>query len=139
MILLDTNVLSELMRPQPEERVLRWMAGQPAAALYVSTIAYAEILFGIRILPEGRRRQALAEQAEAMFREDFAGRMLSFDPAAAPIYAALAARRRQAGNPILPMDGMIAAIAGAHGAAVASRDRDLAGCGVPIVNPWAAT
>ncbi len=138
MILLDTNVLSELMRPQPEEKVLRWMAHQPAAALYVSTISYAEILFGIGIMPEGRRRRALAEQAEAMFREDFAGRMLSFDPAAAPAYAALAAQRRQAGNPIPPVDGMIAAIAAAHGASVATRDRDLAGCGVPVINPWAA-
>ena len=139
MILLDTNVLSELMRPQPEEAVLRWMAGQSAAALYVSTISYAEILFGIGVLPEGKRRSALAEQAEGMFTEDFAGRMLSFDPAAAPAYAAIAGGRRRTGNPIEPLDAMIAAIARAHGAAIATRDRDLDGCGVPVVNPWAAS
>ena len=136
MILLDTNVLSELMRPRPEEKVLRWTASQPAAALHVSSISYAEILFGIGILPEGKRRQALAEQAEAMFKEDFAGRMLSFDPAAAPAYAAIARQRRQAGHPILPVDGMIAAIALAHGAAIATRDRDFAGCGVSVIDPW---
>jgi predicted nucleic acid-binding protein len=71
-----------------------------------------------------------------MFTEDFAGRMLDFDQAAAPAYATIATRRRQAGHPIAAMDGMIAAIAHAHGAAVASRDRDLAGCGVPLINPW---
>lgn len=138
MILLDTNVLSELMRPHPEEAVLRWMASQSAAALYVSSISYAEILFEIGVLPEGKRRRALAEQAQAMFTEDFAGRVLSFDPVAAPAYAAIAARRRQSGHPIQPLDGMIAAIAQAHGAALATRDRDLAGCGVPVIDPWTA-
>lgn len=138
MILLDTNVLSELMRPRPEDVVLRWVANQPAAALHVSSVSYAEILFGIGLLPAGKRQRALAEQAEAMFAEDFAGRILSFDPAAAPAYAAIAGRRRRAGTPLQPLDAMIAAIAQAHGAAVATRDRDLTGCGVPVINPWAA-
>lgn len=139
MILLDTNVLSELMRPQPEEAVLRWMAAQPAATLHVSSVSYAEILFGIGLLSEGKRRRALAEQAEAMFAEDFAGRILNFDPAAAPAYAEIAGRRRRAGTPLQPLDALIAAIAQAHGATIATRDRDLAGCGVPVIDPWTAS
>ena len=137
MIVLDTNVLSELMRPEPAEAVLAWMAGQPAAALHITSITQAEILYGIGLLPEGKRRQALAEQVGAMFAEDFAGRILSFDPAAAPSYAMIAVQRRQTGNPIKTMDGIIAAIARTHGAAIATRDRDLTDCGVPIINPWA--
>jgi predicted nucleic acid-binding protein len=138
MILLDTNVLSELMRPEPAEPVLVWMRRQSAADLYVSSISFAEILYGIDLLPQGRRRRALAEQAEAMFANDFAGRVVSFDPAAAPAFAAIAGGRRRAGNPIQAMDAMIAAIARTHGAAVATRDRDLSGCGVPVINPWEA-
>ena len=138
MILLDTNVLSELMRPEPAEAVLAWMRIQSAAQLYVSSISYAEILYGIDLLPEGKRRRALAEQAEGMFTDDFAGRMLSFNPAAAPAYAAIAGGRRRTGDPIQPLDAMIAAIARAHGAAIATRDRDLDGCGVPVINPWKA-
>lgn len=138
MILLDTNVLSELMRPRPEEAVLRWMAGQPASALHVSSVSCAEILFGIDLLPAGKRRRALAGQAEAMFAEDFAGRILSFGLAAASAYAAIAGRRRRAGKPLQPLDALVAAIAQAHGAAIATHDRDLLDCGVPVVNPWTA-
>lgn len=138
MIVLDTNVLSELMRPEPAETVLHWMASQPGSALYVTTLSYAEILLGIGLMPEGRRRQRLAEQAEGLFVEDFAGRVLSFDLSAAPAYAAIASQRQQAGNRINAVDGMIAAIAQVHGAAVASRDSDLVGCGVPLINPWEA-
>ena len=137
MIVLDTNVLSELMRAEPAEAVLHWMTGQPASALYVTTLSYAEILLGIGLLPEGQRRRRLAEQAEGMFAEDFAGRVLSFDLSAAPAYAAIASQRQQAGHRINAIDGMIAAIAQVHGAAVASRDSDLAGCGIPLINPWA--
>jgi predicted nucleic acid-binding protein len=90
MIVLDTNVLSELMRLEPAAPVIRWMSDQPLAALYVTTLSYAEILLGIDLLPEGRRRQHLAEQATTMFREDFAGRVLGFDIAAAPTYATIA-------------------------------------------------
>ncbi len=138
MIVLDTNVLSELMRPEPAQAVLNWMAGQPGSALYVTALSYAEILLGIGLMPEGRRRRRLAEQAQGMFAEEFAGRVLGFDLSAAPAYAAIASQRQQAGNRINAVDGMIAAIAQVHGAAVASRDSDLAGCGVPLINPWAA-
>ena len=136
MIVLDTNVLSELMRPEPAAAVLHWMAGQPGSALYVTTLSYAEILLGIGLMADGRRRQRLAEQAQGMFADEFAGRVLSFDLSAAMAYAAIASQRQQAGNRINAIDGMIAAIAQVQGAAVASRDRDLAGCGVPLINPW---
>jgi toxin FitB len=135
MILLDTNVLSELMRPEPEAAVLDWMSAQ-TDALYVTALSYAEILFGIDLLPKGRRRQRLGEQAAAMFTEDFAGRILSFDLAVAPAYAAIAGKRQKAGQRLSPVDGMIAAIAQVHGAAIATRDGDFSGCGIPLINPW---
>lgn len=137
MIVLDTNVLSELMRPEPEAAVLNWMAAQ-TDALYVTALSYAEILFGIDLLPRGRRRQRLGEQAAAMFTEDFAGRILGFDLATAPAYAAIAGKRQKAGQRLSPIDGMIAAIAHVHGASIATRDGDFSGCGVPLINPWQA-
>lgn len=136
MIILDTNVLSELMKPSPAEAVLEWLSGQPAAALHVTSISYAEILFGIARLPDGKRRHSLAEQAHAMFQEDFAGRVLGFDALAAPHYAELASRRQREGRRIHAEDGMIAAIALLHGASIVSRDSDLSGCGVAVINPW---
>jgi predicted nucleic acid-binding protein len=83
MIVLDTNVLSEVMRPPPSEAVLRWFAMHPAATLFTTTITQAEILFGLALLPEGRRRSDLLMAAEQMFAEDFAGRVLPFDSMAA--------------------------------------------------------
>jgi predicted nucleic acid-binding protein len=138
VIILDTNVVSELMRHEPSPAVLRWMAAQPLAALHVTALTPAEILLGIELLPEGRRRQQLAEQAEGLFAEDFAGRVLAFDGAAAPVYAAIVAGRSRAGQPIGAIDAMIAAIARVHGASVATRDGDLVGCGVPVIDPWTA-
>lgn len=137
MILLDTNVLSELMRPEPEAAVLEWMAAQ-TDALYVTALSYAEILFGIDLLPKGKRRQRLGEQAAAMFTEDFAGRILNFDLATAPAYALIAGKRQRAGQRLSPIDGMIAAVAHVHGASIATRDGDFAGCGVLLINPWHA-
>jgi hypothetical protein len=136
MIILDTNVISELMRPEPAASVLHWLSAQPAGELHVTTISYAEILFGLHVMPDGRRRQRLAEQAKSMFFEDFAGRVLGFDMAAGPAYATIVGDRQQAGQPLHPVDGMIAAIAHTHGAVIATRDSDLTDCGVPVVNPW---
>jgi predicted nucleic acid-binding protein len=138
VIILDTNVVSELMRPEPAPAVLRWMAAQPLAALHVTALTCAEVLLGIELLPEGRRRRQLAEQAEGLFAEDFAGRVLAFDLAAAPAYAAVVGQRGRAGRPIGAVDAMIAAIARVYGASVATRDGDFAGCGVPVIDPWAA-
>jgi predicted nucleic acid-binding protein len=138
MIILDTNVLSELMRPEPEAAVLQWMTAQ-TDALYVTALSYAEILLGIDLLPQGQRRQHLGEQAAAMFTEDFAGRILSFDGVTAPTYAALVGARQRAGQRLNPVDGMIAAIAHVHGATLATRDGDFGDCGVPLINPWQAS
>lgn len=136
MIVLDTNVISELMRPEPDETVIAWLSGHPRPSLYVTSLSYAEILFGLALMPASRRRDLLSEQASGIFTEDFAGRVLSFDPSAAAAYAVIASRRQLAGNRIGPIDGMIAAIARTHGASVATRDRDFSGCEVTVINPW---
>lgn len=140
MILLDTNVVSELMRPKPSRRVARWVSRQPAAELFTTTVTYAEILYGLALLPEGKRRRALAAAAEEMFAEDFGGRVLPFDEPAAREFAEVAASRRRGGRPISHADAQIAAIARSRGASVATRNlADLEGCGVALVDPWTAS
>ncbi len=136
MIILDTNVLSELIRSTPAPAVLHWFATQPAGVFHVTSISVAEMLFGVERLPDGRRKTALAEQIGAMFAEDFRGRILSFDASAAPSYAAMVSRRERMGRPLAVQDGMIAAIAQVHGAEIATRDGDFAACGVSLINPW---
>jgi predicted nucleic acid-binding protein len=138
ILLLDTNVLSELMRPEPAPAVQAWMARAPAAAFHVASISVAEILYGIARLPDGRRKEMLTEQAEAMFAVEFAERVLGFGMEAAPAYAAITAARERAGRPIAVQDAMIAAIASVHIATIATRDRDFHGCRVPVVDPWTA-
>jgi len=140
MIVLDTNVLSELMRSQPGAAVFAWVAAQPRAALYTTSVNKAEIFYGIAVLPEGRQRAALAAAAEAMFIDDFAGRVLPFDKAAAVHYADIVAARRREGRPIEAFDAQIAATARVAGAELATRDvGDFAGCGLILVNPWEPT
>jgi predicted nucleic acid-binding protein len=137
VIVLDTNVLSELMRAEPDARVLAWVAAQPRALLRTTHINQAEILYGIAALPEGRRRAALAVAAEAIFAEDFAGRILPFGAAATARYADIVLARRRAGNPIDGFDALIAATALAADASVATRDTGgFAGCGLSLINPW---
>ena len=137
MIILDTNVVSELMKAVPAERVVGWIAAQPASALYTTSITQAEILHGLALLPTGKRRNALESAAEAMLREDFAGRILPFGSDAAQAYARIAADRRRAGRPISHFDAQIAAIARSAGAAIATRNvTDYDRCGVKILNPW---
>jgi predicted nucleic acid-binding protein len=137
MVVLDTNVISELMRPEPDLAVLRWVAAQPRAALYTTDINRAEILYGIAMLPEGRRRTALAAAAEAMFTEDLAGHILPFNGLAASRYAAVVVARRRAGNPVEGFDALIAATALVAEANVATRDTGgFDGCGLTLINPW---
>lgn len=137
MILLDTNVLSELMKAAPAESVVRWFSTQPATSLYTTSITQAEVLHGILLLPPGRRRSAFEAAADAMFEEEFAGRILPFGSDAAHPYARIAAKRRRAGRPISHFDAQIAAIAHSAGAAVASRNvADFDGCGLEVINPW---
>jgi toxin FitB len=139
VIVLDTNVLSELMRSQPEPSVFAWVAAQPRAALYTTSVNKAEILYGIAVLPEGRRSAALASAAEAMFTDDFAGRVLPFDEQAAVYYAEIVAARRRGGRPIEAFDAQIAAMAQVAGAELATRDvDDFEGCSLTLINPWKA-
>jgi len=137
MILLDTNILSELMRPVPEQGVERWLVAQPDASLFISAITEAELRYGVALLRPGKRRSALAALIEDMLREDFTGRILPFDSAAAVAFAEIASTRRQVGRPIAQADAQIAATARSRGAALATRNvSDFDGCGIEVVNPW---
>jgi predicted nucleic acid-binding protein len=138
MIVLDTNVVSELMKSAPEPSVLAWIDAMPAATVFVSAITRAEILYGIALVPEGKRRDRLEQAAHTAFETYFRGRILPFDSEAADAFAPLAAGRRQAGRPISQPDAQIAAIARSRGAELATRNvPDFEGCGVEIINPWA--
>ena len=139
MIVLDTNVLSELMKPAPADAVVRWIADQPAPTLYTTSITQAEILHGILLLPSGKRRGALEAAADAMFDEEFGGRVLPFGGEAARAYAQIAAQRRRSGRPISQFDAQIAAIARSARAPVATRNvSDYESCGIKVLNPWDA-
>lgn len=138
MIILDTNVVSEPMRPEPNARVLAWLAAQEATTLYLTAITEAELRTGVALMPEGRRREATQIALEAVFVEDFAGRVLPFESgAAARAYAAIQAERRVRGRPIGMADAMIAAVARSCGAQLATRNvGDFEATGVEVVDPW---
>ena len=139
MIVLDTNVLSEVLRPAPEARVLAWLGSWPRSALFTTTVTRGEIFYGVRLLPEGRRRDALLRAVRGMFDEDFAGQVLPFDGDAADWYAEIAAARKLGGRPISQFDAMIAAVARSRGATLASRNvKDFVDCGVRLIDPWSA-
>ena len=137
MILLDTNVISELMRPTPSPVVVAWIASQPRETLCTASIVQTEILYGIACLPQGKRKTELAATTAAMFAEDFGDRILPYDSLAAPFYAEIVATRRAAGRPIEAFDALIAATARAWKITVATRDTDgFTGSGLDLVNPW---
>ena len=139
MIVLDTNVLSEFMRVEPDNRVLAWIDAQPAMDLTVSAVTVAEILHGIARLPAGKRKQKLEAHAMAMFEEDFAGRILPFDAHAAVEYARLVADCEARGRAVSMADAQIAAICRAHGAHIATRNvKDFEFSGAEVINPWQA-
>ena len=139
MILLDTNVVSELMRSSPHPAAEVWVARRAAASLFFSAVGEAELRYGIAIMPAGRRRDKLASEIEAMLREDFAGRVLPFDSDAARAYAEIAAARRAVGRSVSQADAQIAAIARSRGMAVATRNvRDFDDMGIDIIDPWAS-
>lgn len=138
MIVLDTNVISELMRAEPNARVLAWLVRQPMAGLFTTTLTQAEIFYGLQLLPEGRRREDLIAAARPIFEIEMAGRILPFDSEAALAYSKIAAHRRQIGQPINQIDGQIAAITGSRGARLATRNvRDFVECGITVIDPWA--
>ncbi len=137
MIVLDTNVLLELLRSEPERRVIEWIETQPDTSLFTTTVTQGEILLGIAVLPSGRRRSALSLAARAIFEEDMAARVLPFDGDAAVAFAEIGAARRATGRPISQLDAMIAAIAQSRGAVLATRNtRDFERCGVDLIDPW---
>jgi hypothetical protein len=139
MIVLDTNVLAEALRPIPLPSVLEWLGNQPRASLFTTTVTRGEILYGIRLLSDGKRRRGLWDAAQKIFSEDFDGHVLNFDNDAADVYAEIAASRRMAGKPISQFDAMIAAMARSRGASLATRNvADFEACGVDVVNPWTA-
>jgi predicted nucleic acid-binding protein len=138
MFILDTNILSAMMSAQPVPQVAAWVAGQRMDLLFTASVCQAEILSGLAIMPQGRRREALEVAARAMFMEDFEGRVLPFDMPAAVAYAEIFAARRLAGRPTATLDLMIASIARAHGASVVTRDSGgFDGSGVTVIDPWA--
>jgi hypothetical protein len=137
MVILDTNVLSELMRQQPERRVTTWLDRQAEPSIWTTSMNVFEIRSGIEILPDSRRRSLLATEFERLIEEDIRRRVVSFDTAAAEQAASLMAARQRAGRPGELRDTMIASIALANHATLATRNtRHFADLSVPVVNPW---
>ena len=134
---VDTNVVSELMRDIPDPNVYRWFNDRDESELFLTAVVEAELRFGISVLPHGRRRNELETTLEQTIAIDFNGRVMPFDGEAARAYATIGAHRRSIGKPIKVMDCQIAAIAKSKGVVVATRDvSDFEHCGVQIVNPW---
>jgi predicted nucleic acid-binding protein len=139
MILVDTNVLSELMRPKPDKHVLDWMDDLPGSDLGLTAITVAEILYGIGSLPEGKKKQRLLDAATTMFEEYFAGRIFAFDQLAAIEYADIVLQRDRSGSPISMPDAQIAAICRVSSAGLATRNtKDFEYTGLVLINPWEA-
>lgn len=137
MIILDTNVVSEPLRPKPSAHVVAWLDAQVIDTLYLTTISLAEVRYGIACMPEGVRRQTLHERFEGEFMPLFRGRTLSFEEPTTTVYAALRARARAEGRAIGDFDALIASIAGAMGFTVATRDTaPFEAVGVAVVNPF---
>lgn len=140
MIVLDTNVVSEAIRTQPDPSVASWLASRPSSSLFITAITQAELLYGLELLADGKRRRGLTDAVQAILREGFRGRVLPFDGPAAEAYATIAAGRRARGKPISAFDAQIAAIARSRGAHVATRNvADFDDCGVEILDPWTSS
>jgi len=139
MIIVDTNVLSEPTRPSPSPRVLQWLDACDRSTTFTTAITEAEILLGLALMPEGRRRAELEVQTRNLFVVEFAGRVLPFDSAAARAFPDIVVARKRSGRPIKEADAQIAAIARAQGAAIATRNTvDFESCGIALIDPWAA-
>jgi predicted nucleic acid-binding protein len=137
MIVLDTNVLSEALRPKPSAKVLDWMRSQSITALFTTAITEAELYYGLALLPKGKRRSSLESIVEPIFTQDLAGRVLPFDSSAAREYANIAASRGHAGRPISESDARIAAIVRSCRASLATRNvDDFSDCGLNVIDPW---
>jgi toxin FitB len=140
VIILDTNAVSETLKPSPAKSVLRWLSSQDQRSIFVTVITQAEMLYGVEVLASGRRKQGLLAMTDKLFGEEgFQGRILPFDQRSAREFAKILASRKAAGRPISQFDAMIAAIARSHGAALATRNTaDFENCGIRLINPWTA-
>jgi toxin FitB len=139
VIVLDTNVLSEILRPQPHPHVASWVKFQRRTELFTTAICEAELLYGIALMPEGARRRALESAVRNILHHEIGDRVLPFDGAAAREYAGIASERQRSGRPISEFDAQIAAIARSRGAAVATRNiADFAECETEVIDPWNA-
>jgi predicted nucleic acid-binding protein len=137
MIILDTNVISEIMRPKPEPRVMTWLRKQPLSVLGTTAVTVAEIRYGLGRMPKGQRQRQLQERFQSFLSRAFQDRIYAFDFAAAEAYSIIVVEREKAGQPVEAFDAMIAAIAQANELRVATRDvSGFEGCGVPVINPW---
>ena len=140
MIILDTNVISELARLDPEPNVVTWLDSLPAAEVATTAITAAQLLYGVARLPDGRRKGALAEAIDALINEDFRDRVQPFDGLAAEQYATVVVGREKKGRPISTADAQIAAICKVHGAGLATRNTgDFTDTGIDLINPWTAS
>ncbi|WP_175864206.1 type II toxin-antitoxin system VapC family toxin [Burkholderia cepacia] len=138
MILVDTNVISEPLRREPNAAVIEWLDAQNVETLFLAAISLAEIRLGVAVLPEGRRREWLHQSIEQRVLPLFRGRILPFDDAASKAYASLRTRARAAGVAIAPFDGFIAGTAEANGLIVATRDvTPFEAMGIRVIDPWA--
>jgi toxin FitB len=137
MILFDTNIISEMMKPSPSSEVINWLDQQETTKLFISTISIAEISFGLNALPEGNRRVQLEQAFNKAIIESFKYRILSFDESAAHVYGKIMSKRKGLGRPLGILDGQIAAIAYTQGLIIATRNvNDFTGCGLDIINPF---
>jgi toxin FitB len=137
MILIDTNIISEMMKPFPSPNVITWLDQQETTQLFISTITIAEIAYGINALPQGNRRALVDDAFNQTILSAFKHRILSFDESAAHLYGKIMGQRKESGLPLSMPDGQISAIARAHGATIATRNiRDFIDCGVDLVDPF---
>lgn len=139
MILLDTNVISALIRPEPDQAIMSWLDIQPPESMWTTSISVYELRFGVELLAVGRRRQLLEEGLDKLLQEDFDGRVIPFDEPAAQAAGKIGAARRQLGRTIEIRDVQIAGIALARKASIATRNiRHFEGLGIPLIDPWTA-
>jgi toxin FitB len=137
MFLLDTDVVSESVRPQPDPNVTRWFASQPPARMFLSAIVKAELLSGVEQMPSGKRRDALAQSLNGFFELIYAQNCIGFGAEESEHYARIFAKRKRMGAPIDEMDALIAASASVRGLGLATRNvKDFENCGIALINPW---
>lgn len=136
MIVIDTNVLSELLKREPDQNVKSWMSRQPMTSVFTTTVTQAEILHGVALLPDGKRKNKMMEAVQTLFLKRFMGRILPFDIEAAVDYAEIASLRRASGIPISQFNAQIAAITRTRGASLVTRNSDdFRDCGIKVINP----